>query len=131
EERQALTRRRREAGQKGGQRSGEVRQRSTNEANHEAHASPADRQQRSKREAEKIEKKEKSNPLSGHEANPSRETPPEAFRLDCPELRWLGRCVDPSWARDHPGAHYPTSDAHGTPKQCPHHRAALPDQDRK
>src|SRR5438445_9784878 len=62
EERQALTRTRRDAGQKGGQRSGEVRQRSTNEANHEAHASPADHQQRSKIEAEEIEKKEKSKP---------------------------------------------------------------------
>jgi len=62
-----------------------------------------------------------SSPPSQNHDRP--DTPPEAFRLDCPDLRWLGRCVDPAWVRDHPGAHYPTVDRNGTPKQCPHHRA--------
>jgi len=49
--------------------------------------------------------------------------PFEAFRHDCPDRSWRGHCVNPAWVRDHPGTHYPTSDANGTPKQCPSHRA--------
>lgn len=55
---------------------------------------------------------------NGHTA-----TPPEAFRTDCPDQRWHGRCVDPAWVRANPGARYPASDQHGTPKRCPSHRA--------
>lgn len=48
--------------------------------------------------------------------------PDEAFNRDCQDPRWHGRCVNATWAQSHPGE-YPASDAHGTPKQCPEHRA--------
>ena len=59
---------------------------------------------------------------SGEQAS-SRTAPDPSRNYDCPEAPWRGRCVNAAWVQAHPDQHYPVSDARGTPKQCPHHRA--------